>query len=70
MKMVPFSAFMKIKKKQGANEINHYNMYNTAAIRGAPAKGYSSGEAIKAVQEVASKTLPHGFDIRLGRSFL
>jgi HAE1 family hydrophobic/amphiphilic exporter-1 len=60
--MVPFSSFMKIKKKQGANEINHYNMYNTAGIRGAPAKGYSSGEAIKAVQEVAA-TLPHGFDI-------
>ena len=61
--MVPFSAFMKIKKKQGANEINHYNMYNTAAIRGGPANGYSSGEAIDAVKEVAAKTLPHGFDI-------
>lgn len=61
--MVPFSSFMKIVKKQGANEINRYNMYNTAAIRGAPAEGYSSGEAIKAVQEVAAKTLPHGYDI-------
>jgi HAE1 family hydrophobic/amphiphilic exporter-1 len=61
--MVPFSAFMKITKKQGANEINRYNMYNTAAIRGGPATGYSSGEAIKAVQEVASKTLPYGYDI-------
>lgn len=61
--MVPFSAFMKIKKKQGANEINRYNMYNTAAIRGAPAKGFSSGEAIKAVQEVAKLTLPKGYDI-------
>ena len=61
--MVPFSAFMKIKKVQGANEINHYNMYNTAAIRGAPAKGYSSGEAIKIIQDVAKKTLPQGFDI-------
>jgi HAE1 family hydrophobic/amphiphilic exporter-1 len=60
--MVPFSAFMRIKKQQGANEINRYNMYNTAAIRGGPAKGYSSGEAIKAVKEVA-KTLPNGFDI-------
>ncbi len=60
--MVPFSAFMKIVKKQGANEINRYNMYNTAAIRGGPAPGYSSGEAIKAVQEVA-KSLPNGFDI-------
>jgi len=61
--MVPFSAFMKIHKKQGANEINRYNMYNTAAIRGGPARGYSSGEAIKAVQEVAAKTLPNGYDI-------
>jgi HAE1 family hydrophobic/amphiphilic exporter-1 len=60
--MVPFSAFMKIKKKQGANEINRYNMYNTAAISGIPAKGFSSGEAIEAVKEVA-KTLPNGFDI-------
>lgn len=61
--MVPFSAFMRIKKVQGANEINHYNMYNTAAIRGAPAKGYSSGEAIAVIQEVAAKNLPSGFDI-------
>jgi hydrophobic/amphiphilic exporter-1 (mainly G- bacteria), HAE1 family len=60
--MVPFSAFMKIKKMQGANEINRYNMYNTAAIRGGPSRGYSSGEAIAAVKEVA-KNLPNGFDI-------
>lgn len=61
--MVPFSAFMKIKKTQGANEINRYNMYNTAGIRGEPAKGFSSGEAISAIQEVAAKTLPRGYDI-------
>ncbi len=60
--MVPFSAFMNIKKRQGANEINRFNMYNTAAIRGAPSRGYSSGEAIAAVKEVAA-TLPRGFDI-------
>lgn len=60
--MVPFSAFMKVKKQQGANEINRYNMYNTAAIRGGPATGYSSGEAIEAVKEVA-KSLPRGYDI-------
>jgi HAE1 family hydrophobic/amphiphilic exporter-1 len=60
--MVPLSAFMKIKKTQGANEINRYNMYNTAGIRGGPSEGYSSGEAIDAVKEVA-KTLPNGFDI-------
>ncbi len=64
--MVPFSAFMKIKKTQGANEINRYNMYTTASIRGGSAKGYSSGEAIQAVQEVAQKTLPRGYDIDWG----
>ncbi|GAC1378054.1 MAG: efflux RND transporter permease subunit [Hymenobacter sp.] len=63
--MVPFSAFMKIVKSQGANEINRYNMYTTASIRGGAATGFSSGEAIKAVQEVA-KELPHGYDIDWG----
>jgi HAE1 family hydrophobic/amphiphilic exporter-1 len=64
--MVPFSAFMKIVKSQGANEINRYNMYNTASIRGQAAQGFSSGEAIKAVQEVATSTLPKGYDIDWG----
>ncbi|GAA4013387.1 efflux RND transporter permease subunit [Hymenobacter fastidiosus] len=63
--MVPFSAFMKIVKTQGANEINRYNMYTTASIRGGAAAGFSSGEALKAVQEVA-KDLPHGYDIDWG----
>ncbi len=61
--MVPYSSFMKIKKTQGIYEINRYNMYTTASIRCAPAKGYSSGEAIKAIQEVAKQTLPKGYDI-------
>lgn len=64
--MVPFSAFMKIVKSQGANEINRYNMYPTASIRGDAAPGYSSGEAIRAVQEVAKRTLPRGYDIDWG----
>ncbi|TWR28918.1 efflux RND transporter permease subunit [Mucilaginibacter pallidiroseus] len=61
--MVPYSAFMKIKKKQGLNEITRFNMYTASAINGAPAPGYSSGEAIKAIQEVAKNTLPRGYDI-------
>lgn len=61
--MVPFSAFMTIEKKQGANEINRYNMYNTAGFRGQPAEGYSSGEAIQAIKEVAKENLPKGYDI-------
>lgn len=61
--MVPYSAFMKIKKTQGLNEITRYNMYTAAAINGSPATGYSSGEAIQAIQEVAKNTLPRGYDI-------
>ena len=61
--MVPYSSFMKIKKTQGIYEINRYNMYTTSSIRCAPAEGYSSGEAIKVIQEVAKKTLPKGYDI-------
>ena len=61
--MVSYSSFMQIKKKQGLNEINRYNLYPSAAIQGAPAKGYSSGQAIAAIQEVAAETLPHGFGL-------
>jgi multidrug efflux pump subunit AcrB len=61
--MVPYSAFCKLKKKQGLNEISRYNLYPTAPIQGAPASGYSSGEAIAAIKEVAAEVLPRGYDI-------
>ncbi len=61
--MVPYSAFTTLEKKQGLNEINRYNLYPSAAIQGAPAPGYSSGEAIKAIQEVAAETLPKGYGL-------
>jgi HAE1 family hydrophobic/amphiphilic exporter-1 len=61
--MVPYSAFMKLVKTQGPNEITRYNMYNSAAIQGLPAKGYTTADAIQAVREVAKETLPKGYDI-------
>jgi HAE1 family hydrophobic/amphiphilic exporter-1 len=61
--MVPYSSFMRIKKQQGLNEITRYNLYPSAAIQGAPAPGYSSGQAIQAIQEVAAQILPHGYGI-------
>lgn len=60
---VPYSSFMKIKKTQGIYEINRYNMYTTASIRCSPSAGFSSGEAIEAIKEVAASTLPKGYDI-------
>ncbi|REG87833.1 efflux RND transporter permease subunit [Winogradskyella sediminis] len=61
--MVPYSAFMSIEKKLGPNEITRYNLYNSASIRGLPAPGFTSDEAIKAIQEVAATQLPRGYDI-------
>ncbi len=61
--MVPYSAFMTIKKSEGPNEIARYNMYNSAPVSGQPAPGYTSGEAIEAIKQVADETLPRGFDI-------
>ncbi|MDO6760666.1 efflux RND transporter permease subunit [Tamlana sp. 2_MG-2023] len=61
--MVPYSSFMSMEKTLGPNEITRYNLYNSAAIRGLPAKGFTSGDAIKAIQDVAKETLPRGYDI-------
>ncbi|MBK0369691.1 efflux RND transporter permease subunit [Flavobacterium agrisoli] len=61
--MVPYSSFMKVVKKFGPNEITRYNLYNSAAIRGLPAKGYTSADAINAIKEVAKAKLPRGYDI-------
>ena len=61
--MVPFSDFMKMEKVYGLAEIDRYNMFNASQISGSAAPGYSSGTAIKAIDEVALKTLPRGFGI-------
>ncbi len=61
--MVPYSAFMTLKKTQGPNEITRYNLYNSAAIRGQPSAGFTTGDAIDAIKEVAAETLPKGYDI-------
>lgn len=61
--MVPYSAFMKMEKKQGPNEITRFNLYTSSSIKGIPAPGYTSGDAIKAIEEVAKETLPNGYDI-------
>lgn len=61
--MVPYSSFMKMVKTQGPNEITRFNMYNSASIRGLPAKGYTSADAIQAIREVAKESLPRGYDI-------
>jgi hydrophobe/amphiphile efflux-1 (HAE1) family protein len=61
--MVPYSDFMHLDKVYGLSEITRHNMYNSSEVSGTPAPGYSSGQAIAAIKEVADKTLPRGFGI-------
>jgi HAE1 family hydrophobic/amphiphilic exporter-1 len=61
--MVPFSSFAKMEKVYGLNDITRHNMYNASEISGQAAPGYSSGAAIKAIQEVAEQKLPRGYGI-------
>jgi len=55
--MVPLNTLVKISKMSGPNVVTRFNLYNSAEIIGAPAPGYSSGQAIKAIEEVM-KTMP------------
>lgn len=59
--MAPISQFMTIQKVYGPDVINRFNMFTSMAVNGAPAPGYTSGDAIKAIEEVAAQTLPTGY---------
>lgn len=59
--MAPITQFMSVRKVYGPSSISRFNMYTSMAINGNPGDGYSSGEAIKAIQEVAEKYLPTGY---------
>lgn len=59
--MAPISGFVTLKKTYGPEFINRFNLFTAGAVNGAPKPGYSSGDAIKAIQEVAAQTLPQGY---------
>lgn len=59
--MVPYSAFVTVEKVYGPEQLTRYNMFTSAMINGEPAEGYSSGDAIKAIEEEVAKSLPKGF---------
>jgi HAE1 family hydrophobic/amphiphilic exporter-1 len=61
--MIPMSAFTSIEKIYGVDQITRYNMFPSAEINGEAKEGFSSGDAIKAIQDVAATKLPKGFDI-------
>jgi HAE1 family hydrophobic/amphiphilic exporter-1 len=59
--MAPISEFITLKKVYGPEFLNRFNLFTAGAVNGAPKPGYSSGDAIKAIQEVAAQTLPQGY---------
>lgn len=61
--MVPYSSFLTMDKIYGPSQITRYNMFTSAMITGEAAKGVSSGEVIKVVEEIAEQHLPRGYDI-------
>jgi HAE1 family hydrophobic/amphiphilic exporter-1 len=59
--MAPVTQFINIEKVYGPQTINRFNLFTAVSMNGAPNPGYSSGDAIKAIEEVAAQTLPIGF---------
>jgi HAE1 family hydrophobic/amphiphilic exporter-1 len=59
--MVPFSSFVKLERIYGPDQLTRYNMFTSAMINGEPANGFSSGQAIVAVERLAEEALPDGY---------
>lgn len=59
--MAPITEFVTIKPSFGPDNINRFNMYTSMAVNGNPASGYTSGQAIQAINEVAAQYLPQGY---------
>ena len=59
--MAPITNFISLRRVYGPDVINRFNMYTSISVTGTPAEGYSNGDAIRAIQEVAAQALPQGF---------
>ncbi len=64
--MAPITQFVSLRKIYGPDIINRFNMYTSIKVMVSPASGYTSGQALQAVSEVAKKNLPTGFSYELG----
>lgn len=61
--MAPITEFVQLKRVYGPQSVTRFNLFNSASVNGAPAPGYSTGDAIAAVQEVSASSLPSNFSI-------
>lgn len=60
--MVSYSTFVRLERIQGPEQITRYNMYPSAMLNGDAREGFTSGEAIEAIERLAAKKLPRGYD--------
>jgi multidrug efflux pump len=61
--MFPLSSFISLEQKLGADLIERFNLFNAAKVSGQAAFGYSSGDALKAIEEITNEVLPSGYTI-------
>ncbi|MDE6070147.1 MAG: efflux RND transporter permease subunit, partial [Alistipes sp.] len=64
--MAPISQFVELTKIYGPEVLNRFNLYNSIAVTGTAADGYSSGDAIEAIRETAAQVLPKGYGYEFG----
>ena len=64
--MAPITQFVSMKKVYGPDIISRFNLYTSMKVMVAPASGYTSGQALQAIAEVAKENLPMGFGYELG----
>ncbi len=64
--MAPISQFLKLTRVYGSESLSRFNLFSSISVNGAPAAGYSSGQAIQAVREVAAQELPTGYGFEFG----
>lgn len=64
--MAPLSQYISLRRVYGAEVLTRFNMYNSIAVSVMPADGYSSGEAINAIQQVSEQVLPQGYGYDYG----
>ena len=64
--MSPISQYLTLTRVYGSESLSHFNLFSAISVSGVPADGYSSGQAIQAIREVAASTLPEGYGYEFG----
>ena len=64
--MSPISQYLTLTKIDGSESLSRFNLFNSIAVQGQQAEGYSSGQALQAIRETAATVLPEGYGYEFG----